>query len=56
MIRVLVTYTLIVFASVRALFRCRGEQAIVELALRQQLAVYSHQKTTPRLTPLERAF
>lgn len=56
MIRVLVTYTLIVFASVRALFRCRGDQAIVELALRQQLAVYSHQKTNPRLTPLDRAF
>jgi hypothetical protein len=37
-IRVLIAYVSIVFASARALFRCRGEQAIVELALRQQLA------------------
>ena len=56
MIRVLVTYPLIVFASIRALFRCRSEQAVVELALRQQLATYAHKQTKPRLTLLDRAF
>ena len=55
-IRVLLTYTSIVFVSVRALFRCRSEQAIVELALRQQLATYAHKQIKPRLTPLDRAF
>ena len=55
-IRVLLTYTSIVFVSVGALFRCRSEQAIVELALRQQLATYAHKQTKPRLAPLDRAF
>lgn len=55
-IRALLTYTSIVLASVRGLFRWRGEQAIVELALRQQLASFAHQQTKPRLTPLDRAF
>ena len=35
--------------SVRALFRSREEQAIVELALRQQLATYAQQKRRPRM-------
>ena len=39
-----------------ALFRSRNEQAIVELALRQQLATYAVETTRPRLTPLDRAF
>ena len=56
MIRLLLIYASIVLASVRALFRCRSEQAIVELALRQQLATYAHQQTKPRLTPLDRTF
>ena len=42
--------------SVAALFRRREEQAIVELALRQQLAVYAHNRPRPRLFPLDRAF
>ncbi len=42
--------------SVVALFRSRREQAIVELALRQQLAVYVQKRPRPRLTPLDRAF
>jgi putative transposase len=42
--------------SVPALFRSREEQAIVELALRQQLAVYAHQQRRPRFSPLDRAF
>jgi putative transposase len=44
------------FLSVPALFRSREEQAIVELALRQQLAVYVHRQPRPRLSPLDRAF
>lgn len=44
------------FRSVRALFRSRTEQALVELALRQQLAVYAHRHSRPRLRPVDRAF
>jgi hypothetical protein len=36
------------------LFRSRENQAIVELALRQQLAVYVHRSPRPRLSPLDR--
>jgi putative transposase len=39
-----------------ALIRSQGEQAVVELALRQQLAAYSQKKVRPRITPLDRAF
>ena len=39
-----------------ALFRSRNEQAIVELALRQQLATYSQKKTKPKIAPLDRVF
>jgi len=42
--------------SALALFRGRQEQAIVELALRQQLAVYAQRHRRPRLSPLDRAF
>src|SRR5437899_6798378 len=42
--------------SAIALFRSRENQAIVELALRQQLAVYVHHHPRPRLSPLDRAF
>ncbi len=56
MIRLLIVYPFIVLASVRALFRSRGEQAIVELALRQQLATYSSKQSSPRLTALDRTF
>jgi putative transposase len=45
-----------VLRSVRALFRSREEQVIVELALRQQLATYAQQQRRPRLSPLDRAF
>ena len=54
--RVLIRYMSILLASVRALFRSRREQAIVELALRQQLATYSVQRSRSRLTPVDRAF
>jgi len=39
-----------------AFFRSREEQAIVELALRQQLSVYAQGQPRPRLSPLDRAF
>jgi len=41
---------------VRALFRSREEQAIVELALRQQLSAYAQQQRRPRLSAFDRAF
>ena len=43
-------------SSLLALFRSRKEQAIVELALRQQLAVYAQKRPRPKLSPLDRAF
>jgi transposase InsO family protein len=42
--------------SVLALFRGRSEQAVVELALRQQLAVYAQRRPRPRFTATDRAF
>ena len=42
--------------SALAVFRSRGRQAVIELALRQQLAVYSQAKHKPRLRPVDRAF
>jgi transposase InsO family protein len=39
-----------------AFFRSRNEQAVVELALRQQLATYAQTRPKPMLTPLDRAF
>jgi len=38
------------------LLRSSKDQALVELALRQQLAVYVHRHPRPRLSPLDRAF
>ncbi len=54
--RTLLILLISILRSVRALFRSREEQAIVELALRQQLAVYSRDRPRPRLSPLDRAF
>jgi transposase InsO family protein len=54
--RPLVIFAISILRSARALFRSREEQAIVELALRQQLAVYAHDRSRPRLSPLDRAF
>jgi putative transposase len=55
-IQVLLNYASLVLASACALFRSQSEQAIVELALRQQLAAYSHRRSRPRLTRIDRAF
>ena len=39
-----------------AFFRSRHQQALVELALRQQLATYAQKGPKPRITPIDRAF
>ncbi len=54
--RTLVLLAISILRSLLALFRSREEQAIVELALRQQLAVYAHDRSRPRMSPLDRAF
>ena len=54
--RTLVLLAISILRSLLALFRSREEQTIVELALRQQLAVYAHQQRRPRFSPLDRAF
>jgi hypothetical protein len=45
--RTLATFATSLFRCVLALFRGREEQAIVELALRQQLAVYAQNRPRP---------
>src|SRR5262245_35750484 len=50
------TLALSILRSVLALFRSRRDQALLELALRQQLEVYARRHRRPRLSPLDRAF
>ncbi len=40
----------------RALFRSKHEQVILQLALQQQLAIYHRTRPRPRLRPIDRAF
>ena len=54
--RALATFSIAALRSLLALFRSRQEQAVLELALRQQLAVYAQRHPRPRLSPLDRAF
>ena len=54
--RMLVSFSVALLHSLLALFGSREEQAIVELALRQQLTVYAQGRPRPRLSPLDRAF
>ncbi len=42
--------------SIPAFFRSRKQQALVELALRQQLATYGLKGPRPQITPVDRAF
>ena len=56
MILTLLRHAPVILATVPALFRTRRDQAIVELALRQQLAAYGHKRPRPRVTPVDRAF
>ncbi len=53
---VLLSFAIALLHSLRACFRSQGEQALVELALRQQLAVLAHAGRRPRLTSLDRGF
>jgi hypothetical protein len=55
-VRTLINLSLTLIYSVLALFRSREEQAIVELALRQQLTIYAQDRPRPRLSPLDRTF
>ena len=56
MFRTFTTYVSLLIATLPALFRSRREQAVVELALRQQLATYTQERPRPRLTAADRAF
>jgi hypothetical protein len=49
-------FATLLLRCVLAFFRSRREQAIVELALRQQLATYAQARPKPRLTSLDRVF
>jgi transposase InsO family protein len=48
--------TTVLLRCTAAFFRSRNDQAIVEMALRQQLATYTQKQRKPKLTPLDRAF
>jgi len=52
----LLSFAMLLLHCVLAFFRSRGKQAIVELALRQQLAAYAQARPRPRFTSLDRAF
>jgi transposase InsO family protein len=54
--RTLVRFVAMLLHCIVAFFRSHEEQAIVELALRQQLSVYAQGRSRPRLSPLDRAF
>ncbi len=56
MVRAVITLWISILRSCGAVFRTRREQAIVELALRQQLAIYARRHRRPRLLPLDRVF
>jgi transposase InsO family protein len=46
----------IFLCCIPAFFRSRNEQALVELALRQQLATYTQRGHKPRISPVDRSF
>jgi transposase InsO family protein len=56
MVRVVITLWIAIVRSCAALFRSRQDQALVELALRQQLAIYARHHPRPRIAPIDRAF
>jgi hypothetical protein len=55
-LRAFVTFASILVAALPVLFRARREQAVVELAIHQQLAIYAQKKPRPRLTAADRGF
>jgi hypothetical protein len=52
----LLKFATTLFRCVPAFFRSRNEQALIELALRQQLATYTLRGPKPRITPVDRVF
>jgi hypothetical protein len=52
----LLELTTIFLRSLPAFFRSRSKQAIVELALRQQLAMFAEKGRRPRIAPADRGF
>jgi putative transposase len=54
--RTLVRSAALLLRCILAFFRSREEQAIVELALRQQLSLYAQNRPRPRLSQLDRTF
>ncbi len=52
----LLKFVTLLLRCIPAFFRGRNEQAIVELALRQQLAIYALRGPKPRIAPVDRAF
>ena len=56
MVWAVMTLWISILRSCAALLRTREEQALVELALRQQLAIYARRQRRPRIGPLDRAF
>ncbi len=54
--RHLIKLVTIFLRCIPAVFRSRNEQAMIELALRQQLATYALKGTKPQITPVDRAF
>ena len=54
--RALLHFAMLLLCCVPALLRSRNEQTLVELALRQQLAIYAQRRPRPRITPVDRSF
>ena len=54
--RILVRFTALLLHCALAFFRSHREQAIVDLALRQQLAAYAQKRPRSKLSPLDRTF
>ena len=52
----LLKFVTLLLRCIPAFFRSRNNQAIVELALRQQLATFALKGHKPRITPVDRAF
>jgi len=52
----LLKFVMLLLHSIPAFFRSRNEQAIVELALRQQLATFALKGPKPRITSVDRTF
>jgi hypothetical protein len=54
--RTLVRFATLLIHFILAFFRSHREQAIVNMALQQQLAVYTQKRSRPKLSPFDRAF